>query len=257
MKNGIECIFRSARRGKTEGFLFEAAQMLVHWKPQGILNPRDTHTPTSRDLATSAASLPYNARVFPLPRPTKALFPVRSSVFPVENPRPDCRAGQPPWPSAEAGGGRVLSSVTSSHGRTGPFPAKGESWSALNQMPLVRGSEVRLGLWKDSAAENCPGWGLLTVRSPRDWMEAQRSPKCSGEDRRGAKALPSAAAFNLFHPEDPADRSKWAQPDLMCWVVPSLFPQSCCNDWSWKLGLRGSQNSYTSFLCRNSMNTPK
>lgn len=80
------------------------------------------------------------------------------------------------------------------------------------------------GSWKDSAAENYPGGAPLTVCSP---MVAQRSTRCSGEDRQGTTALPSAAAFNLFfHSEDPADHSKQAQPDLMSWVVPSLFPLS-------------------------------
>lgn len=222
---GWNCIFRSARCSKTEGFLFEATQMLVHWKPQGILNPKDMHTPTFRDLANSAASLPYNALVFPLPRPTKALFLVRSSIFPGENPRPECGAGWQPWPSAEAIGGGVLWTVTISHGWTGPFPAKGQPWSAVNQTPLVRGSEVRLGPWKNSAAENGPGGGPRPVCSPRGWKEAQVNTRCSGEDRRVSQAFP--AAFNLFfHPEDPADYSKRAQPDLMRWVVASLFPLS-------------------------------
>ena len=224
---GWNYIFRSARCSKTEGFLFEAAQMLVHWKPQDILNPKDTHTPTSRDLANSAASLPYNALVFPLPSPTKAMFPVRSSIFPVENPRPDCGADRQPWPSTEAIGVGVLSTVTISHGWTGPFPAKGQPWSAVNQMPLVRGSQVRLGPWKDSAAENGPGGGPLTHVLPEGLEGGPSEHKVLWRGQAGVPGLPSAAAFNLFfHPEDPADYSKRAQPDLMRWVVPSLFSLS-------------------------------
>lgn len=55
--------------------------MLVRWKPQGVLNPKDTQTPTSRDLATSVVSFQPNARVFPLPRPMKELLPFGMSIL--------------------------------------------------------------------------------------------------------------------------------------------------------------------------------
>lgn len=86
---------------------------------------------------------------------------------------------------------------------------------------------MRLGPWKDSAAENGPGGGPLTHVLPEGLEGGPGEHRVLWRGQAGVTGLPSAAAFNLFFlPEDPADYSKRAQPDLMRWMVPSLLPLS-------------------------------
>ena len=78
---GWNCIFRSEDKAKSRGFCSLLLRCLFAENHRGSLNLKDTQTPTSRDLATSVVSFHPNARVFPLPHPTKALFPFGMSIL--------------------------------------------------------------------------------------------------------------------------------------------------------------------------------
>lgn len=97
-------------------------------------------------------------------------------------------------------------------------------------MPLVRGSEVHLGPWKDSAAENGPGGGPLTRVLPEGLKGGPSEHKVLWRGQAGVTGLPSC-----FQPLLPAGRPRRllqtspAGPDALGGAI-SLPSQFRCND---------------------------
>lgn len=109
----------------------------------------------------------------------------------------------------------------------GAFPNEGPT--LICRKPTASGQRIRgaFGSLEGFCSREWPWWGPPDPCAPRGLEGGPGEHEVLWRGQAVVTGLPSAAAFNLsFHPEDPADYPKRAQPDLMRWVVPSLFPLS-------------------------------